>query len=186
MIGPRCHQQIAEVLQWQPVGLVAEHLARRFARAADHRQRSWQLAVPGLKDVPSGAAIAELKTIVSSLDHVHHPAGRHGVRVIIYREQPAKDVSAGAERVPEPRGHAAELFAVGSTPENVTALAATGNDCSICTDQLVAGTEVFTHAEVEIALRIEGQPRETVVRIVTLGVEEDKAVIMVRLDVAAG
>ena len=49
------------------------------------------------------------------------------------------------------------------------------------TDQLVCGAEVFAHAEVEIALGIEAEPGQAVVRIIALGVEKSDALLDVGL-----
>src|SRR5439155_25670147 len=124
VVRPRRHEQFPAVLVRQPVRLVAHHLARRLARPRDVRQRAGQLAVPRLEDVPPGAAVAELEPVVAALHDVYEPARRRRVRVVVHYEQPAVDVAAGAERVPEPGRHAAELLAVGRAVEDVPALTA--------------------------------------------------------------
>jgi len=115
---------------------------------------------------------------------VDYAAWRHGVRVVVHGEDPAEDVGADAERVPEAGGHAAELLAVRGTPEDVAALAAAGKGRTVRAGELVVGAEVFAQAEVEVSLRVEGEPREAVVRVVPLGVEEDDALPLVGLAVA--
>src|SRR5438128_1351264 len=53
MVGPRRHEQLAEILARQTIGFITEHLAWRLAGAADHRQRAGQLPVPRLEGMPA-------------------------------------------------------------------------------------------------------------------------------------
>src|SRR5262249_56051699 len=119
------------------------------------------------------AAVAELEAVVATLDDMHHAARRHGVGIVVHGEDAAVDVGADAERVPEAGRHAAKFLAVGRTPEHVAALAAARDGGAVGADQLVIGAEVLAHAEKEIAVGVETQSRQPVVRIVALRVEKD-------------
>src|SRR5205823_6673240 len=95
-------------------------------------------------------------------------------------------VAAGAERVPEPGRHAAELLAVGRAVEDVPALTAPGDRDAVRADELVRLAEVLAHAECQVAARVERQPGEAVVRVVPLRVEERDARLLVGLAAAGG
>src|SRR5207253_8098074 len=94
------------------------------------------------------------------------------------------NVAADAERIPETSRHSPQFLAVRRTPENVAALSLAAQGGPIRADQFVVSAEVLAHAEVQIALRVEAQSRQTVVRIVALRFEEDEAFLDVRLTLA--
>src|SRR5258708_33680255 len=98
MVGPGCNEQVAAVLARQAVRFVRKHLTRRFARPGHVWQRPRQLPVPGLEWMSPRSPIAELEAVVTALDHMNHPARRHGIGIVIDREQPAGYVAANAKR----------------------------------------------------------------------------------------
>src|SRR5437667_8826101 len=115
------------------------------------------------------SAVAKAKAVIAPLDDVHHSAWRRLVWIVINAEHSAIDVAADAERVPETGSDAAQLLAVGGAVEDVPALFV-GDRGAVGTDQLEVNAEVLAHAEVKIALGIEAEPRQAIVRIVPLGV----------------
>ena len=62
---------------------------RRFAGAADHRQRAGQLAVPSLQRVRAGPAVLVEIAVVAARHDVQQPARRAGVGIVVDGEDPA-------------------------------------------------------------------------------------------------
>src|SRR4051794_2121999 len=85
---------------------------RRFADATDHRQRARQLAVPGLERMCTGAAVFVAKTIVAALHHMHEPAWRTRVRIVVDGEDAAIRYNTDAERIPKTDRNSPEPAAV--------------------------------------------------------------------------
>src|SRR5882672_958610 len=109
-----------------------------------------------------------------------HPARRHGVRIIVHGEQPAENVATGAKRIPEPGRHATKLFTVRGAPENIAAFATTRERRAVSSSEFVIGAKVFPDAEIKIALGIEGQAGQPVMRIVPFSVEKDDPLMTIR------
>src|SRR5205823_3296789 len=103
------------------------------------------------------------------------------VRVVIHREDPAENVGADAEGIPKARGQAPQFSAVGRTPKDMAAIAFSRDGGSVGAFELIGSTEVFSHAEEQIALRIKGQAGKTVVGIISLGLQKHKALLLVGL-----
>src|SRR5439155_22624850 len=72
------------------------------------------------------------------------------------------------------------LYSVPAT-RNLDSLAPAGCRVPIPPGQLVVSDEILTHSEIQVALGIEGQPRQAVVRIIALGVQGDDALLAIRL-----
>ena len=133
-----------------------------------------------------GAAVAELEAVIAAFDDVKQPARRRRVRIVVDDEQPAEDVATRAEWIPEPGRDATEFLAVGRAVKDVAAFAAAGESRAVGTGELVRLAEVLADAEVEVAARVEREPAETVVRVITLRVEERDPRLFVGLAVAVG
>src|SRR5262249_22523401 len=73
---------------------------------------------------------------------------------------------------------------VRSTVEDAAALAAARQRRAVRAAQLVGGSQVLAHTEIEIALGVERQTGQPVVWIIDLGIEEDDAALLVCLAVA--
>src|SRR5207244_8787815 len=120
-----------------------QNVALRLTRVGGQRQCTRQLAVPRLERVPARTAVTELVAVVAALDDVEHAAGRHRVRIVVHREDPAKDIRADAEGVPEAGSHAAQFPAIGRTPKDMAAIAFSRDGGSVGAFELIGSTEVF-------------------------------------------
>src|SRR5262245_40364187 len=100
------------------------------------------------------------------------PTRRRGVRIVVHNEEAPENVAARTERVPEAGCDAPELLPVGGAVVDVSALAPAGEDGAVGAGELVRLAEVFADAESQIAARVERQPAQPVVRVVSFSVEE--------------
>src|SRR5579884_2019296 len=184
MIRPGRDQQIADIFARQAIGFVAEYFARRFAGAAHHRQRARQLPVPGLERVPARAAIAELVAVVAASNDMNEPAWRHGVGIVIHSEDAAEYIAADAEWVPEAGRHAPQLLPLSGTPEDAPAFAASYQCGAVGADQLVRCPQVLAESEKQIALGVESQAGNPIVRIIAFRIEKNNATLLICFAVA--
>ena len=167
VVAPGRADQRAAVIRREGVVLVREDARRRLAGAADHRQRPGKLAVPRGEGMQPLAPVAELVAVVAALDHVDQAAGRARVGIVVDREEPAVDVGAAVERVPESRGDLGKLRAVGPAAEDLAAFRIRDGR-PVGAHERERCAEVFAHPEVQVAVGVEGEAREAVVRVVPL------------------
>src|SRR5204863_1532765 len=91
---------------------VGHNRGRRFTNAADHGQRAWQLAVPGLQRMRAGPAVLIAKPVVAAPDHVHQPAWRTRIRIVIDGEDTAIGNNTHAKWIPKTNRHLSQPAAI--------------------------------------------------------------------------
>ena len=173
VIAPACHEQVAVKFSGE-IRAAGVHGAGRFTGRRNHRQRAGNFTVPGDEGVNAFAPVAKAETVIAILDDVQQAARRAAVGVVIDGEHAAGLIEAEAERVPESGRDFFELPALERAAVDVAALAAAAQSGAVAASDFVIRAEVFAEAEVEPAVRAEGESGESVVRIVAGGAQSNQ------------